>query len=675
MRFLRLVAASLCFLFVSFAQNPRKDPAVYTGARPTDSRLQPLSRSYALASPRTFSLGALSEDERKLLGPVGFKQRIGVHRQMPSNAPDSGTWTTLPDGGSLWQLAVRSDGAAGVRIHFSDFSAGAGQLWIYSGDSVDGPYTGDGPYGNGDFWNGTVEGESVIVEYAPAGPAGSDTPLPFRMRAIAHQASLVGGETPPPSRPPSFSALLADTSTDIGRSIDFAASCNLDVKCYPDWQDSKRSVAHIQFEETQGAEQGTFVCSASLVATRDNSFKPYLLTAGHCIHDEAAARSLQTFWQYESTGCNQGPPSGRGTLNSANGGHLLAWGLLLRGDYSLVLLPDVPSGVMFAGWDTADPGIGSNVTGVHHPMGSYKRISFGLTAPSADVDVEGDPAPGALYTTVNYNQGITQPGSSGSPLFSAPGVVIGMLTYGPAEPGEVLCHTGDTGGYGKFSNAYNYLRDYLEDLPFSIVSPSTTSLSFTGHNHAITGNTAQTVTLTTQAASGVTFKAVPDASWAHVSADSGTVSASSPFQLQVTVDPNYLIASDTYTTTIAIQSGAAPPQFINVKATMKIDTSNVTASAIPNPVVKSGGRWTLKLHLDESNGAATTLTALKIDGVDYSANIATWFGTNRLEANGSLEGMISTSGLVTPVDKFFEFFGQDVASGQRWYQSLTVTFK
>ncbi|HEV2688077.1 MAG TPA: hypothetical protein VGV35_05970, partial [Bryobacteraceae bacterium] len=640
------------------------------------SRTQPPSRSFTLAQPHTLALGALSAEESKLLGPVGFKQRIGVHRELPSATPDAGVWTTLADGSSIWQLAIKSNGAAGVRVHFSDFSAGAGQVWVHSGNSVDGPYNGDGPYGNGDFWTGTVESESVIIEYQAAPGGDSNALPPFRIRAVAHQASLVSRDIQLPSRPLPFTALTADTSsTDIGRSIDFAASCNLDVKCYSDWQDAKRSVAHIQFEETQGPEQGTFLCSASLVATRDNSFKPYLLTAGHCIHDEAAARSLQTFWQYESAGCNLGPPTGRGTLNSANGGHLLAWGTIPNGDYSLVLLPDVPSGVVFSGWDIADLDIGSGVTGVHHPMGSYKRISFGVTAPSVDVNVEGDPAPAALYTIVNYNQGITQPGSSGSPLFAAPGVVIGMLTYGPAAPGEVLCHIGDTGGYGKFSNAYVNLRDYLENLPFSIVTPSTTALNFTGRNHVITGSAVQTVTLTVPDTSTVSFKVSPDAPWANVSALTGTVSAASPFKLQVSVDPRYLVAADTYTTTIAIQSGAAPPQFINVKVTMKIDASNVAASAIPNPVLQNGGVWSVKLHLDETNGAATQLTGLRIDGADYSANIASWFGTNRLDANGSIEGAISTSGLVTPVDKYFEFFGQDIASGQRWYRTLTVTFK
>src|SRR5262249_42461143 len=154
--------------------------------------------------------------------------------------------------------------ATGVRVEFSNFEVGAGRVWIHSDQSDDGPYTGRGPYGNGEFWSATVEGESAVIEYEPADSLGRD--LPVHVPRISHQ----------PFRASDAAAV---------QPVDPAASCNQDVNCYPDWVTTKKSVAHIQFEETEGPEQGTFLCSAALVGTRDNSFKPYLLTAGHCIHD------------------------------------------------------------------------------------------------------------------------------------------------------------------------------------------------------------------------------------------------------------------------------------------------------------------------------------------------------------------------------------------------------
>jgi hypothetical protein len=634
--------------------------------------------------------------ELQKLGSRGGKRYIGLHRDVPLQSMRQGTWTALPDGNRVWRLRISSPSAAGMRVHFTEFSTGeAGRLWLYRADGsgeADGPYSGGGPFGNGDFWSGIVAGESLVIEFAPAIGTQGDA-VPFRVRQIAHHTVNLDAEIEAAAKAAEAARLrapkLAVAPTVLPASVvllptfmspgitpdatptplpDYAASCEQDVNCFPEWQDTKRAVAHILFEETLGDAPGTYVCSSSLVGTRDNSFKPYLLTAGHCIHDEAAARSLQTWWAYESPGCLQGPPLTKGTLKSSAGGHLLAWAAIPHGDYSLVLLPDVPTGVVFAGWDPSDVAVGSPVVGIHHPMGSYKRISFGTVVSSFDANVEGNDAPPSLFTDVNWVSGITEPGSSGSPLFSGPAVVIGMLTYGPDQPGEVACKQGDLGGYGKFSNAYPALSAYLEDLPCSQVTPSVSSLSFAGLDKQLTGKTTQTVTLTTLAAATVPFSARSDAPWILVTPATGTVSASAPVQIQVTLDPKYFVTADTYTSTITVLSNAAPPQFVNVTMNMQFDVSSVTPSATPNPVANAGGTWTLHLHLADTGGAQSKLNGLHIDGDDYSGNIAGWFGSNSIPANGAIDATIYTQGLNAPVQKFFEFFGQD------WYRTLSVSF-
>jgi len=682
------VAVSFALTFISIApaqQRPRKGPVVSPGSG-VASPVRPLppSRSIAMASPAMVALGGLTTDERAKLGPVGMKQRIGVHRAVPNGSLEQAKWTTLPDGSSVWRVAIRSDAATGMRVEFSNFDVGAGRVWVHSGLSVDGPYTSRGPYGNGEFWSATVDGESLVIEYAAnstSSTSGGGAP-PFHVNRIAHEAfnpRLTGSGTAGnaflangPSNPTGVTTLAPASAT----LPDPAASCNLDVNCYSEWLTAKQSVAQIEFEETSGLEQGTFLCSGSAVATRDNSLTPYFLTAGHCIHDEAAARSLETFWAYESPGCNLGPPAGRGTLNSQNGGHLVQWATIENGDYSLVLLPNIPAGVVFAGWDTSDPDIGSPVTGIHHPEGGYKRISFGNTLDGVDIFVGNDFAPGALYHQVNYTQGIVEPGSSGSPLFTSPGIVVGMLTYGPAEPGEQLCAAGsEPAGYAKFSNAYtSALEPYLENLPYSEVMPSATALNFNGLNYAITGSATQTITLTTQSANPVPFSLRSDSSWAMITPASGMVSASTPAKIQIAVNPTYFTQTDLYTTALTLTSGAAPPVYVDVNVNMVINLSNVVASATPNPVAESGTSWSLTLLLQETGGAATTITQMKIDGVDYTSSIVPFFGSATLAAKGTLQGTIHTGGLVTPVTKYFEFFGQDVLSGQTWYRLLLVTF-
>jgi hypothetical protein len=459
---------------------------------------------------------------------------------------------------------------------------------------------------------------------------------------------------------------------------DPAAACTLDVNCYQEWSAIKSSIAYLMFEETEGPETGTFLCSGSLVATRDNSFKPYLLTAAHCIHDEAAARSLQTSFAYESGSCGAGAPASHGTLSAGDGGHLLQSGTFGQGDFSLVLLPNVPSGVLFNGWDLTDPPLGINVVDISHPMGSYKRIAFGETVPSNDAVIGSDFLPANLYTTVQFFSGITQPGSSGSPLFTAPGVIVGTLTYGPDLPADALCRGNDLSGFGKFSNAYGYLSSYLEDLPSAIVRPSTNALHFTGSNGKIPGG-AQTVHLTTGAPSPLQFKIRSDASWLKIAASATTVSATSPVELQVQIDPKYLTRTDTYSSTVTILSGAAPPQFIEVKLDYTFQISKVTLSSTPNPVPSTSGsngqQWSFRLRLKEQNGVPTTITALRIDATDYSGHIAQWFGTNKIAAGGAIEGQLTITGVPAPTSKYFEVFGKDTGSGKTWYRVLAVTFQ
>ena len=251
-----------------------------------------------------------------------------------------------------------------------------------------------------------------------------------------------------------------------------------------------------------------------------------------------------------------------------------------------------------------------------------------------------------------------------------------MLTYGPALPGAELCLlSAEPAGYGKFSNAYNALQAYFEDLPFSEVDPSTTNVNFAGLNHAITGSATQTITLTTKAAASVSFSLQTEAPWVSISPSSGSISASSPVKVQVTVNPSYFTQSDIYTTPVTLLTGAAPPQFINVNVNMVINTSDVVVSASPNPVAESGTSWSLSLQLQETNGSATALTQMKINGTDYTSSIANFFGTNLIPANGTLTAPLHTSGLLAPVTMYFEFYGKDVLSGTTWYRMLPVTFR
>jgi hypothetical protein len=361
-------------------------------------------------------------------------------------------------------------------------------------------------------------------------------------------------------------------------------------------------------------------------------------------------------------------------VKSTVGAHLISGAAFTDGDFSLILLQDAPAGTTFAGWDIADPPFSTALTGIHHPSGSWKRISFGQRVGDATNEVEGFSATGDLFLQVMWNKGRVEPGSSGSPLFSAPGVVVGSLSYGEVlSDGTVCTITPSVSGYSRFSNIYAHVKDYLENLPADLVTPSKPELSFTLANH--TAPVAQTIQLVTQSTGQVTYKLRADAPWIKLSGITGSLSAKTPATVSISIDPAQLTQPGQYASTVTILSGAAPPQFLRVTAAVRVDQSNVVTSITPNPVVQNGAEWSFQIRLADTAGAATRVTALKFNGTDYSANIVKWFGTDRIAASGAILATLHGAGVFPQGDQYFEFWGVDEASGQSWYRVATVTFQ
>jgi hypothetical protein len=650
--FITVCAVGLGVFIAGAQQISRKEPAVYPGTeRAARVPARPPGMRLALRPPRQVSLAPLSEAELAHLAEPSVRLKTGILRTMAPHAMASGAWETTSEGTRIWRMAIQSPASRGMRVEFDDFSAGEGNVWVHDGTNMAGPYTGRGLFDDGHFWSAAVFSGSVIVEYEPAPGTPRELEPPFTIRAISHQVRT---------------ALDAAAVTK-----DPADFCERDASCYADWKSSMSSVAQISFVDNGD----DVLCSGSLLSTRDNSFKPYLLTAGHCINNEAAARTVEAYWTYQTPACGGTPPASSATsAKSTVGAHLMSFALPADGDYSLVLLTDVPAGTTFAGWDIGDPPMLTELTGIHHPSGSWKRISFGERVADATNDVEGITTPANLFLQVQWLEGRVEHGSSGSPLFSAPGVVVGSLSYGPiADDGSYCTVDPSVAGYARFSNTYAQVHDYLENLPADLVTPAPATLSFTVANHAAPA--AQTVQLVTQSTGQVVYKLRADASWIKLSGVTGSLSAKTPSSVTVSVDTAQLAQPGQYSSTVTIFSGAAPPQFLKVTASVRVDQSNVVASITPNPVVQGSGQWSFQIRLAETGGASTKVTALKFNGADYSANIASWFGTNHIAASGAIVAPLHGSGVFPHGDQYFEFWGVDDASGQTWYRVATVTFQ
>ncbi|MBL8176072.1 MAG: PPC domain-containing protein [Bryobacterales bacterium] len=411
------------------------------------SRQQLPSRRIALRPVLEHRLTSLSQAEvlqNKANSPAGVTF-AGLHRQLPASFLQQARTDQVGDR-QIWRAAVQSPGAAGVRAHFINFNIGEGRLWVHDGTGEDaeihGPYTGQGPFGDGDFWSDIVLHETLVIEYEPADKTNPSDPPPFQVTEISH---LVSGAMP----------RFADAKQDAAPRQ--AASCNLDVTCHPDWAETAKAVAHLVFE-TGGR---TFVCSGTLMNTLTGTRVPWFLTAQHCIDNDTVARTVNAFWFYQTSTCNGTPPNRRDVPRTL-GARYITGTPVSSGDATLLRLAAAPpSGVNFSGWDANPVEPGVNVTGIHHPDGDFKRISFGVSQNA--VRFAGKDLPtflGAFWS----GGGLTEGGSSGSGLFSKSLTLVGMLSHGPKadSAAEYCALLPFADNYGRLSSFFPLIKDILE---------------------------------------------------------------------------------------------------------------------------------------------------------------------------------------------------------------------
>lgn len=435
--------------------NAERAPRAVTPARAADAsaprRIPNIVANAPVPAP--FDQEPLSPLESRVhrRGPL---RQIGVRRAVPQAALANLALSTSAEGRAILTAAVRSPGARRIRLHFRDFHVGPGEVWIYASgaQTAVGPYTGSGIFGTGEFWAAAVAGDTATVAYvAPRG--ATPAAFPFHVDSISHL-----------------------WSADASPASDAAASCNLDATCYPDYQNAAAAVVLYDFIADDGS--GEYSCSGAMINTRSSSLKPYLLTAHHCIGSDTEAQSIQAFFLYQTPACNGTAPS-LSTVPTVLGGHYLAGAPINDGDFSLVRLNDIPGGVTLLGWDTGMDAA-APVAGIHHPRGSYSRISFGHLGAGADVSVDGQSAPADHYYNVEWTDGLTEPGSSGSPLLNAAGEIVGVLTGSAAvPPGQAICAARPSSLYGRFSSTYAALASYLDDGATSAPTQSRVSVAVT----------------------------------------------------------------------------------------------------------------------------------------------------------------------------------------------------
>lgn len=356
--------------------------------------------------------------------------RMGVSLPVRIDCSMDGTWQDVP-GGKLWILKIHSQGAMGLGLYFNKFQLQEG-CTVYVFDSaatqVLGAFTNKSNPTGGFYASGIIPGSELVFEcFRPITAVMPDIIIDEVL--YVYRSSGI----------PKVNASIKD----FGGS----GACEVNINCNEgqNWQDEKHGVVRILVKVGGAA----FWCSGSLVNNTRNDYTPYILTADHCAHNAGAPVVYASpadlakwlfYFNFESKDCSN--PLQKPTLYSSVGAVKIASGSLVSGsDFFLAMLnQDIPGNYMpfYNGWDRS----GTATTGgvcIHHPQGDIKKIStYDTTLISSQWNTTAGTHWGVYWHATTSGNGITEGGSSGSPLFDLTGHIVGSLTGGNSSCSNLL---------------------------------------------------------------------------------------------------------------------------------------------------------------------------------------------------------------------------------------------
>jgi hypothetical protein len=272
------------------------------------------------------------------------------------------------------------------------------------------------------------------------------------------------------------------------------------------------------------------------------------MTAYHCNVRANRAPSLVVYWNFQSPSCGQ---QGGGSYEDTQSGSVLRaeWA---TSDVTLLLLDEVPEpsfGVKYAGWNRGN-NVPTSAVAIHHPSTDEKSISFendplSVTTYQSNIS----PGDGTHLRIADWDEGTTEPGSSGSPLFDQDHFVVGQLHGGGAACGNNApdwygwFHISWTGGGSPESRLSDWLDpDDTGDMTLETIDPLGSSFTVTpsdgfGASGVLGGpfEPAQMVyTLTNTADQVADFSAEVTKNWVSVSPTTGSIPVGGTVEVMIT---------------------------------------------------------------------------------------------------------------------------------------------
>ena len=392
----------------------------------------------------------------QLPGPIRYAYPIGVNYTLEN----SGVWQNMDDGSKIWRLIVNIQDALSTNTYYDRFWLPEGaKFFVYSEDTrqsigaIVSDFIGGSKEQPIEFATAIIYGENVTYQYYQ--PASVKESPDITISRIDYGYRYVD-----------------NPYINKTRGFGEAGGCMVNINCQEgdNWQMEKHAITRISVV----FHGGSGWCSGALINNTTNNYTPYVLTANHCLEDanldavnNPNANQWTFYWAYEHSGCVNIPiqPTHRTTV----GATVIANNSL--SDFALLKLntaqdPNKVQGITpyYLGWDRSGNS-GTGGVGIHHPRGDVKKISTYTMTPQSTA---------YLSNTVNSNEnnwriiwsqttnngvikhGVTERGSSGSPLINNNRKVIGQLHGGYADCNNTIVNGIQMGPnepdwYGKFS--------------------------------------------------------------------------------------------------------------------------------------------------------------------------------------------------------------------------------
>lgn len=422
----------LVFLFLGTANLTAQ---ISVGSEPM-SILLGLSTSFEQVNMPPVDTKKLLEEDAAIANVPDLPLRYAKVLDVNYSPDNSGTWETLSDGSRIWRLGIKSTDAKSINLFFNEFYMPKGAtFFVYnlSKTMILGAFTELNNSESRQFATALTSGNYTVVEYYE--PVYSANMGRINIAQVVHAYKDIMGFNSP-----------------------LELACNININCPigAPWVDQKRSVARMNFN--QGGSG--FLCTGSLINNTLNNRTPYFLTAQHCESDNW--NTLVTTFNFESPTC-AGTASGpsqtlSGAVNKAEN---------FDTDFRLLQMNNSPTAAMnayFNGWDRSGAGPVNEVA-VHHPGGAIKKISIDNN-PAASVTGFGGRLPNGFWQ-VTWDEGMTEGGSSGCPLYDQNKRVVGQNLGG--TPSQCENPQAVQKVFGKFSESWahgglptNQLKDWLD---------------------------------------------------------------------------------------------------------------------------------------------------------------------------------------------------------------------